>query len=52
VFCLPGAATDKRTKVDVYFCCSSAFGQPELLMIKEQKADAALRLPLLHKTPC
>jgi hypothetical protein len=27
------------------FFCSTAFGQPKLLLISEQKVDAAFRLP-------
>lgn len=48
----PRTVADKSIKVDDYFYCSKAFGQPKLQIIKEQKVDAALRLPLLHKTPC
>jgi len=48
----PRTAADKCTKDDVYFCCSSAFGQPKLQMNSEQKVDAAFRQPLLHKAAC
>ena len=43
------SVADKYTKVDVYFCCSSAFGKPELQMVRSQKGDAEFRLPLLHE---
>jgi hypothetical protein len=43
--CQPGTKADWKTKVQNIFFCSSAFGQPELLQISEQKVDAAFRLP-------
>ncbi|MBN8835620.1 MAG: hypothetical protein J0I09_00020, partial [Sphingobacteriia bacterium] len=48
----PRTVADKCTKVDVYFCCPSAFGQWKLMMISEQKADVTFRQPLLYKASC
>jgi hypothetical protein len=35
----------EKTKVQNLFHCLPALSQPKLLLISEQKADAALRLP-------
>jgi len=51
-FVKPWTAGYKCTKVDVYFCCSPAFGQSKLKMSSEQEADAALDQPLLSKATC
>jgi len=42
--CQPGTEADRKIKVQNIFNCSSAFGQPELLLISEQNADTAFRL--------
>lgn len=48
----PRNAADKCTKLDIYFYCSLAFGQPRHVMSREQRVDVAFSRPAMTPNPC